>query len=341
MTVEQFMEETADLYGSAHVGKIYDIVSRKLDESTQYSLAHPKKVSGYEQYINKYPLELAHLLPGGEVKSGIEDYDLRVRYQNRITSIDRYIGRRRVDDGKTKRRTLKRSMYLDKQDDSTYVFNEKTLDPFYLGYKIVRNTWSKGSKVYSIDTNQPLFEADSIYDCIFQLPYIRLRTIENAKREFKQLYERGLINDPDAVESECYHAARLSYNDRDYALATCEKPGEQTYALCARRLYSYIELEVFESSEAANGEDYTVLADLLPYKRAKQLKVEVNENREILRTLRNCKSNYEHHKEMMERAAADAKEMEEALKAWNDKADDVLIETTNQYEELKKRLSQD
>jgi hypothetical protein len=334
------MQETENYYDSAHVGKIYDIVSRKLDESTSYKLAHPKNVSGYEQYINKYPLELAHLFPGGEVKSGIEDYELRIQYQRRIDSIDRYIGRRRVEEGKKKRRGLKRSWYLDKHDDYTYFFNEKRLDPFYLGYKISKKYGRKGCRVYSIDTNQMLFEKDSIYDAIFYLPYARNRAIANARSEFKELYERGLAGDPESVESKCHYASQLSYNDRDYALATCEKPGELTFAVCGSKRYSYIELKVVESSEVKDREGLVVFADLLPYKQASQLKADVEEGSSVKTKFLNYQRDYNHYKEMMEEAAVDSKKMEEALRKWSDKADDVLIATSNQYEEFRKRLSQ-
>lgn len=334
------MQETENYYDSAHVGKIYDIVSRKLDESTSYKLAHPKNVSGYEQYINKYPLELAHLFPGGEVKSGIEDYELRIQYQRRIESIDRYIGRRRVEEGKKKRRGLKRSWYLDKHDDYTYFFNEKRLDPFYLGYKISKKYGRKGCRVYSIDTNQMLFEKDSIYDAIFYLPYARNRAIASARSEFKELYERGLAGDPESVESKCHYASQLSYNDRDYALATCEKPGELTFAVCGSKRYSYIELKVVESSEVKDREGLVVFADLLPYKQASQLKADVEEGSSVKTKFLNYQRDYNHYKEMMEEAAVDSKKMEEALRKWSDKADDVLIATSNQYEEFRKRLSQ-
>jgi hypothetical protein len=340
MTVEQFMQETANLYDSAHFGKIYDIVSRKLDESTNYKLAHPKKVDGYEQYINKYPLELAHLFPGGEVKAGIEDYDLRIQYQRRIDAIDRYIGRRRVEEGKKKRRGLKRSWYLDKHDDYTYFFNEKRLDPFYLGYKISKKYGRKGCRVYSIDTNQMLFEQDSIYDAIFYLPYARNRAIANARSEFKQLYERGLAGDPASIESECHYASQLSYNDRDYALATCEKPGELTFAVCFSKVYGYIDVKVVASSEVGNKPQLVAIADLLPYRVAKQLKVDVQEGSSIRAKLLNYQRDYNNYKDLMEEAAADVAKWKEVLKKWNSKADDVLTETFNQYEEVRKRLSQ-
>jgi len=337
MTVEQFMEETENLYNSAHVGKIYDIVSRNLDESTTYRLAHPEKVSGYEDYINKYPLELAHLFPGGEVKAGIEDYDLRVAYQNRLRSINYHIGRRRVEEFRKKRKTLKRSMYLEQYDKRTYYFNDKVLEPFYLGYKIQRDAFGNGSKVYSIDTNQVLFSARSIYECIFRLPFVRRREIESAKMEFKMLYERGLVGDLESDASKCHSASKLSYPDRDYALATCEKPKAKTYDLCIRRVYSTYDLIVVEAGEAK--QDHVVISSGLTYQRATQVSADLEDGIHIRKVLSGCHRDVEHYKNQLAQAKKDAKEMEKALQEWDEKADDVLLKAFESYEKTKKQAT--
>ena len=318
MTVKEFMEKTDSVWTSSLVSDIYNALCPILDASSVYRIAHPKKYDTNTSYLKDYQSQIQHLLPS---EGDFDDVDFR----RRVLQINQRISSLRIDQGRERRKTLKQSLYLERTDANTRYFKGELVPPYYFGYKMKNKTWSRGISVCAIDTGNELFEAESIYDAIFKLSFVRDHKIKDAIIQAKEIYEKGLGDSAHLEILNTRSGSGLSEDDRHYVLSVCEKPEPKEYSVCLDR-YNY--LCVTESSKAQAEK---VLLNGLLFSQATDMVRIIKEGYILERKVKSATEDIERYKESLKKSKAELKESTELWNQWQEASDSNLKKAYDEY----------